>query len=293
MLEIRKILAPVDFSKRSRAAVSHAGALAKTFGAELALLHVTASDQSKRPFWSDRLYEEIEAAHAQELQQIEAELRKFADETAPRANVSIAIVEGDPADQIEEYVERENIDLIVISTLGRGRFREFLMGSLTLRLLHDLGCPILTGVHLEDTPDFPETVAGNVGCAIELSDEENAERVLRWAAGYAAKISGKLVVVHVCYSIESALAKGMGEEPLEAVRTEAGQRIRAILDRIGCEAEIVIRAGGPVAKITEAVKEKKCNALVIGRGGRKRIFSVGDASGYALVRSSPCPVFSV
>ena len=43
MIEIRRILCPVDFSECSRHAIQHALALARWYGSSLTVLHVVAS----------------------------------------------------------------------------------------------------------------------------------------------------------------------------------------------------------------------------------------------------------
>ena len=39
---------------------------------------------------------------------------------------------------------------MIMPTHGYGVFRRFLLGSVTSKVLHDLGCPVLTGAHLTE-----------------------------------------------------------------------------------------------------------------------------------------------
>ena len=58
------------------------------------------------------------------------------------------IYEGDPEAQIAAFTQAEDIQLIVMPTHGYGVFRRFLIGSGTSKVLHDVSCPVLTGVHV-------------------------------------------------------------------------------------------------------------------------------------------------
>jgi hypothetical protein len=39
--------------------------------------------------------------------------------------------------------------------MGMGVFRKFLLGSVTFKVLHNLGCPVLTGAHLIEQSGNP------------------------------------------------------------------------------------------------------------------------------------------
>ena len=67
------------------------------------------------------------------------------------------VIDGELADRIIELAEEYNIDLIAMPTYN-GRVRTFLIGSVTAKFLHDLECPVLTGVHrYDDSPQIPDT----------------------------------------------------------------------------------------------------------------------------------------
>jgi nucleotide-binding universal stress UspA family protein len=55
------------------------------------------------------------------------------------------IYEGDPEAQIVAITEAEAVQLVIMLTHGYGVFRKSLFGSVTFKVLHNLGCPVLTG----------------------------------------------------------------------------------------------------------------------------------------------------
>jgi len=64
----------------------------------------------------------------------------------------VVLLKGDPAECIVRVAQENAVDLIVMPTHAHGRFRRFLLGSVTAKVLHDTDCPVLTGVHHEDKP---------------------------------------------------------------------------------------------------------------------------------------------
>src|SRR5205807_8219289 len=92
------------------------------------------------------------------------------------------VLGGDPAGRIAEYAEDQKADLIMIPTHGYGRFRRFLLGSVTGKLLHDVMCPVWTSAHVAETP-APPAGYRNVLCAVDLGP--SSLPLLRWASEFA------------------------------------------------------------------------------------------------------------
>ncbi len=124
MLSISRILMPVDFSDRCMGMLPYARAVAAKYNAELILLHIETD-------------KELPKAGLDRLQDIK---------------VRRVLYDGDPSDVVKEFAKDEKIDLVVMPTHGYGLFRRFLIGSVTAKVLHDVACPALTGVHMERQP---------------------------------------------------------------------------------------------------------------------------------------------
>src|SRR5579862_2684132 len=147
MLELSKILLPVDFSEHGKDAARCAGALARRFGAQLIPLHV---QQIYAPDIRDT-HGPIDTGWIATLEnRLQHELDSYQELEWSGLNVKGTVITGDPACQIAEYAKRGKVNLIVMPTHGYGRFRRFLLGSVTAKVLHDVSCPVWTGVHLRD-----------------------------------------------------------------------------------------------------------------------------------------------
>ncbi len=145
MLQIRKILAPTDFSHHAEAAVMYAAGLAERFEAELHLLHVLSDvvapigpEPMLVPAVPPEYYAETEDQSKAALQTI------LKPEWGQPARVECAVRWGDAIDVIKHYARDHAIDLIVISTHGRTGLSHVLLGSVAERIVREAPCPVLT-----------------------------------------------------------------------------------------------------------------------------------------------------
>ena len=107
--------------------------------------------------------------------------------------------DGDPAMVIDWVAEREKTDLIIMPTRGLGRFRRFLLGSVTAKVLHDVSCPVLTSAHEPDKKLVSPRGYRSIICAVELNPESD---VVLKAAGLLAQAYGaRICLLHLQPSI--------------------------------------------------------------------------------------------
>jgi nucleotide-binding universal stress UspA family protein len=144
VVEIRKILAPTDFSAHAENAVRFACALAERLGAELHLLHIlseivpTGPDPLLTPVLPPEYYRESETQSRQAL----AKLLEPSWGTPPM--VEIAVRWDSPVEGIVEYAREAGMGLIVIATHGRTGLSHALLGSVAERIVREAPCPVLT-----------------------------------------------------------------------------------------------------------------------------------------------------
>ena len=136
-----RVLVPTDFSTASEWSFDAAIELAGTTGAELLILHV----RSTRTSHPDELRfpaDETLYAYAEQVQ-----LDKLR-ERAGRMNAAVAtrmIVRQapDPGAEISRAARSEQADLVVIATHARHHVAHLLIGSTTLKVLHETSVPLL------------------------------------------------------------------------------------------------------------------------------------------------------
>ena len=135
--EPRRILVPVDFSKPSLDALTHALALARQYEAQLTLMHVI------EPFHPDML---IDTTQSQRDARVAAHehLTKLAVATKqawPKTGRELRT--GHPVDTITALAKRTNADIIVMGTHGRTGLKRAFIGSVAERVVRLAPCSVL------------------------------------------------------------------------------------------------------------------------------------------------------
>lgn len=137
----KKILLPIDFSPSSNAALQMAADLAHHFNAELNLLNVIPSFPTTTlpDFIPEEKFLEDARAHA------EQHLAKCAEPMLANGFKITSSVEfgNDVAGSILEVIEREHIDMVVISTHGISGWRPLVFGSIAEKVIKLVQCPLL------------------------------------------------------------------------------------------------------------------------------------------------------
>ncbi len=147
MPTITRILAPVDFSPGSKAALDYALLFADRFNAELTILHVWEIPHQLRPdlmVWlegTDRLpMENILLKQAKD--EMDAFMAQLPEEV--RGRVATRAEQGNVVRTIVHIAESEGYDLLVVGTHGRTGLAHVVMGSVAERVVRNATCPVLT-----------------------------------------------------------------------------------------------------------------------------------------------------
>ena len=147
-----KILLPIDFSSSSQAALEMAADLAEHFQAELYLVNVIPffPTSTLPDFVPEESFLKEARAHA------EQHLSKCHKALAGRGIKAATSVEvgNDVAGNIMEVVDRENIDLVVISTHGISGWHPRIFGSIAEKVVKLVQCPLLLLRSAKPSPDL-------------------------------------------------------------------------------------------------------------------------------------------
>ena len=144
-MRVQNILVPTDFSEGSKEAVRYAHDLAVRLGATLHLTHVL-----ENPFAPGAFMEMYAMPTPDYLVNMEKEAKARLDAAlSPRDRELVPVVvttrTGLPASEILLRAQEEpEIDLIVMSTHGRGGVARLVMGSVADKVLRSAPCPVLT-----------------------------------------------------------------------------------------------------------------------------------------------------
>ncbi len=138
----RKIMVATDGSEPVRRAVETAVEIAKISGAKLYAVYVIASGElsiiyPKDVGWGRATLEYFRAEGREATTYVESSGK------AENVEVESVILEGKPGDEIVDFAERSNIDLIVMGTLGRAGIERFLLGSVAESVVRHSKKPVL------------------------------------------------------------------------------------------------------------------------------------------------------
>ena len=155
----RKVLVPLDESPESEAVLAHVRALASLSEMEIVLLHVvhfpTEFISSYPPDTVQMNEEIVEQGH----ERAKAYLAEIAsDLEADGLNVTTRVrVEVHPASGIVQAAEEEGVDLVTMSTHGRGGLGRTFLGSVTDKVIRAVHVPVLSVRPEEASSGLAET----------------------------------------------------------------------------------------------------------------------------------------
>jgi nucleotide-binding universal stress UspA family protein len=140
----KKILVPLDGSKRAEAILPHVEDLASRYAkSQIVLLQVveavieTISLPGAVPSFDPAIFERIEADARKYLEKIQTRLRK----KGIRAHVHVSL--GPVVQSILDLASKEKVDLIALSSHGRNGLSSIFYGNVTAGVLHRADRPLL------------------------------------------------------------------------------------------------------------------------------------------------------
>lgn len=296
-MKVEKVLFPTDFSRCAGQALPHALFLARSFGAQLHLLHAVVlmdddphSASSRFPNPGEIAEELREAAAARMRDDLAAAPETLRVEFAQRRGVSAAAV-------ILDYAAEIGTDVIVVGTHGRRGVERLLLGSVAAEIVREATCPVLTVREQHDEPRVD--ALDRILVPIDFSAPSAA--ALLAAKQLAGYYGAGLQLLHV---VEEAIVPdfymdGRVVDPVSPadLRTRARARLARLADEVGgpqVPVEAFAVEGRAWREIVDFVEEHASDLIVIsgqGLGGLPGALlgSVADK----VARAATCPVLTL
>ena len=135
----KRIMVATDGSKLARKAIETGIDIAKLSGAKIYAVYVVVpTTHSARDFgW--------EKAAMEHFRNEGKRATGFVEETAKAAGIEVesVLLEGHPADEIVKFAEQNDIEMIVMGTLGKTGLDRFLLGSVAENVVRHSKIPVL------------------------------------------------------------------------------------------------------------------------------------------------------
>ena len=133
----RTILIPVENSPADQTILDHIKPLARLTGASLLLMHVADG-------WVARNFDQLNLAESEEIKVDRTYLERRAAELRGEGfTVNCVLAMGEPSDEIIKFVRTHNVDLIAMSTHGRGGIKRLVIGSVADKVVRTAPRPVL------------------------------------------------------------------------------------------------------------------------------------------------------
>ena len=297
MIEITRILCPIDYSEFSRHALDRALALAQWYRASVTAVYVLPQVASLIPAGGPGLYPPF-VFTAENLEQFRVYLDAFVAESGGTVPVDTVVVEGSAASEITRLARELPADLLVMGTHGRSGFDRLMLGSVTEKVLRTAPCPVLT---------VPRRVAGvpagpipftRILCPIDFSP--SSLKALEFAESLAEEADAHLRVLQVLEpaSVFEPVAIGGGGAPPVNPHASAValERLRGAVTkdaRIYSQVTETVTVGKAYREILREAAECRSDVIVIGaHGGHLGSGAFGSTTNH-VVREATCPVLSL
>ena len=156
MLEIKRILAPIDFTEISDHALDYAVDLAQQLGASVTVMHAYELPIYGFPDGALVATVEVVARISQASQEaLQAAVSARQDRGVP---LTAVLRDGVPWEEIVRVASEINTDLIVLGTHGRRGLRRAILGSVAENVIRTSMRPVLA-IHAKDAPESRTSTA--------------------------------------------------------------------------------------------------------------------------------------
>jgi nucleotide-binding universal stress UspA family protein len=303
---IRSVMVPLDGSTFAEHALPLALGIARRAGAALQLVRVHQTLPPPGvvgPGFIDHLDLEV---RKQELAYLDVTARRL--NAWPPVPAAVILLDGDPAPALEGHATSSGVDLVVMSTHGRGPLGRFWLGSVADELVRRLPVPLLLVRPHDGAPDLSREPAPQ-HLLLPLDGTPLAEQILEPAVALGSLTGARFTLVRVVkpslgvgHLSDGGTRDGMTAALLgqvEAAQKRLQDEAQAYLDGVaewlrerGLKVQTrVVVEGHPAAAILREARAQAADLIALethGRGGLSRLLlgSVADK----LVRGGTAPV---
>jgi nucleotide-binding universal stress UspA family protein len=293
MIEVKRILCPLDFSEFSVRAYRHALSLAEHYRAKLVAQHTV--EVWRHPSASFAATASLYDEYCQTLRGNGREqLKEFVKNyTHNEVQPELIVEEGTAADSILSCAQEQKSDLIVMGTHGLRGFDRLMLGSVTDRVMRTATCPVLAvrepprdSVAADQPRHSPHRLDRILAC-IDFS--EDSEQALNYAFSAAAEYDAEVTLLHVLEKVPSAAKMD------EAIAKDTAQLDILIPPerRKALKIKTAVRIGKPYQQIIQFAQEAQIDLVTMGVRGRGALdIAVFGSTTYRVMQLGPCPVLT-
>lgn len=283
-ISLRNLLFPTDFSPCAATALTYGVGLARRYQAALYTVTVVPQQitdyvQPPDPFYL-RHTAEKKMANFSSLEPLQGiRHQEF-------------VKEGFVAETVSDLISRLGIDLVLLSTHGRGGINKLVRGSVAEGIVNAISCPVLTVGPRVPPLASPQPALRRILCVINRL--QGPTRALAYAAALAEQERAQLTVLHVLKISGDPHAKDMQSES-----EKARQRLAQLLSPAAASTlnfDLLVECGAPAEQILKVAHRQGADLIVMGR--HQVAFAQAAAhlpwvTPYEVICQARCPVLTV
>jgi nucleotide-binding universal stress UspA family protein len=290
----QRILVPLDGSELGELALPYAAELAAAFGSQVDLLYV---DDTKSPE-----QQHMNQVYIEKMVERTVGLTKnFSPVETHPARANPVILDGEPAAQIIEYAEKNNVSLLIMVSHGRSGIMPWPMGSTAAKVLQRTDKPVLFIRAQKPVPQSGTSVFGRI--LLPLDGSPNGESALPHIKELTTRIASELTFFRVIapgYHVQTIGGLNYVSLP-KAEIDRLSDEARQYLDRISAEVEgsratikLEVRVGDAASEIIKFAAEQDFNLIAMSSHGYSSIdkWTFGGVT-YKVLHSGRTPLFLV
>jgi nucleotide-binding universal stress UspA family protein len=292
-----RILVPLDTSELAEVALPYAEQLAGRLGSAIILMSVSQSAEEKdQRVFRSYIQRTVEATREG--------AKRYLEKTAEQdVKVESTILVGNPAEEIVDYADRENIDLIVMATHGRSGIGRWTLGSMADKVLRATKRPVVLIRAKGTRPDMLEKGALNK-VLVPLDGSKESEAVIPYIEDLASRLGAEVtflqvvaVLYHVYVSGDAPAQVPYTEEEMKPLKASAKsylEKVSSGLKGKGVTTKHEVRVGGAGHEIIKLADEINADVVAMSTHGRSGVGRwVFGSVAEKVVRSGNTPVLLV
>ena len=292
-----RILVPLDTSELAEVALPYAEQMAGRLGSEITLMSVShsAGEKEQRVF---RSYIQETVAVTKERAN-----RYLEKPTGQDVKVESAILVGNPAEEIVDYAERENIDVIVMATHGRSGIGRWALGSVADKVLRATERPVVLIGAKGARPDMLEKGVFK-RALVPLDGSKESEAVIPYIEELASMLGAEVtllqvlaIVYHVYISGDASAQVPYTEEEMKPLKASAESYLEKVgsgLKGKGVTTKCQVRVGAAGHEIIKLADEIGADIVAMSTHGRSGVGRLVFGSvAEKVVRTGNTPVLLV
>jgi nucleotide-binding universal stress UspA family protein len=300
----KKMLVPLDCSKLAEIVLPYVSRLAMRMNLEIVLLHVCEAYRLEENYICSAYLEHV----AEILKtRLIASLGGKDNPTHRAITIGKEVITGNPAEEILDYSESNNVDFILLASQGFSGVRRWALGSTADKVMAKSNIPvwlIKAGADKQVTYDKNE----NGSIHVLLDGSKTAEAVLPHVKLLARQLDSDNIVLlrvfeepFVTADYPEASMKSTWQEHVKQIRKyfrdEAMNYLNGVHDMLadaGPQVKKVVLMGEPAMKILEYTGRHRPDVVVMSTHGFSAVnrWEYGNIAN-KLLHSISCPIFLV